>query len=216
MWKLDYERINRTITSFNHSLIEQGNRCVFRILSIYLYINTINFLGKYMFICKICGLVYPSEPSKCLNDGYKDFEEIREHIAMPSLAIRFSEIQENIFPLSDSYLPMSLINLDTKNKFYYDFKPHHLEFPVKMKFSDIIKDNEVIVDSISSDKSSINLTLKYESLLSRVYFRAKNKSNFEEIIDNSNPIVINCFDEEFNKGDELKVRNIIIKYLGVI
>jgi len=169
-----------------------------------------------MFICKICGLIYPNRPTKCLNDGYEDFNEVVDKVKLPQLALQFSEKQENIFYFSQSSLPLPLSQLDSINKFYYSFVPNHKAFLVKMRLTEIFPDNEVFLQSVAEDLSTLKVQLISEKVKSDVFFKGKNKTEFIKVTDFTNPIILRCYDEEFNKSDELIIKNIIIKYLGVI
>lgn len=167
-----------------------------------------------MFICKICGLVYPSEPLKCLNDGYKDFEEIKEHIQSPTVLVKFSDKQENLFRLLN--LPLEIIELETENRFYYGFSPSIRVFPVKLKLKDLFEKDELIFQNYDEFKRQLEISINADKALSpfRYYYKSKDKRDYEKI--ESNQIFLSCIPSDEGNYDEIKIKNISIRFLGLL
>ena len=167
-----------------------------------------------MFICKICGLVYTSLPAKCLNDGYKDFEEIKEHIPSPSILIKFSNVQQNLFPLMN--LPLDIFELDPSNRFYYGFSPSIREFPIKLKIKDLFSKDELIFQSIDNINNQLEIIINGNKGLNpyRYYLKEKDKREFNEIT--SNELHLSSIPSDEGNYDELKIKNLSIKFMGII
>lgn len=167
-----------------------------------------------MFICKICGLVYNLEPAKCLNDGYSDFIQITEHIPSPTIQIRFSSKQENLFHLMN--FPVDFSDLDPINRFYYGFAPNVIEFPIKLKIKDIFSKDELIFNNFD-DKAmrlDININADKSSTLYRYFFKSKDKREFEEI--NSKQVSLFGLPSDEGNFDELRIKNLSIKFIGLV
>lgn len=167
-----------------------------------------------MFVCKICGLVYPSEPSKCLNDGYKEFEEIKEHFASPTLLIRFSSVQENLFQMLN--LPLDISELEQSNRFYYEFTPAIREFPFKLKLKDLFSKDELIFQSFDNINNQLEVTVNIDKGLTpyRCFIKDKDKRDYKVI--ESNQIYLSCVPSDERNYDELKIKNLSIKFLGIL
>ena len=167
-----------------------------------------------MFICKICGLVYPSEPLKCLNDGYKDFEEIKEHIQSATVLIKFSDKQENLFPFLN--LPLDIIELETGSRFYYGFSPSIRSFPIKLKLKDLFLKDELIFQNYDEINQQLGISVNVDKAQSpySYYYKSKDKRDYEKI--ESNQIFLTCIPSDEGNYDELKIKNLSIKFLGIL
>lgn len=165
-------------------------------------------------MCKICGLIYPSEPSKCLNDGYRDFEEIKEHLASPTVLIRFSSVQENLFQLFN--FPLDISELEQSNRFYYGFTPAKREFPIKLKLKDLFSKDELIFQSYDNINNRLEVSVNIDKGLTpyRAYIKEKDKREYKEI--ESKQISLSCIPSDEGNYDELKIKNLSIKFMGIL
>ena len=131
---------------------------------------------------------------------------------MPSLTIRFSEIQENIFSIYS--FPTDILKLDTKNSFYYGFRPEIREFPVKLKLNDIFKPEEVVFESFDEGNNKLNMTINSDNSDYKVLLKEKTNREYK-VVDIKENIILTGRPTEHNIYDELLIKNIIVKFIGI-